>query len=86
MNETEASAAVAAALASIAPEVDLTTVDRDAPFRDELDLDSLDFLNLVQRLHDSTGVDIPEDDYAGIGSLGTLVGYLVRHTAAASAS
>ncbi|HET7309756.1 MAG TPA: acyl carrier protein [Mycobacteriales bacterium] len=84
MNPTEATAAVAAALGSIAPEVDIATVDGDAPFREEMDLDSLDFLNLVELLHDSTGVEIREDDYARVGSLTTLVDYLVSHSPVAT--
>ncbi|HET6818061.1 MAG TPA: acyl carrier protein [Mycobacteriales bacterium] len=79
MNTSEATAAVAAALASIAPEVDIATVDRAAPFREEMDLDSLDFLSLVEQLHDSTGVVIREDDYARVGTLEALIDYLVQH-------
>lgn len=80
MNTTEATSAVTEALAAIAPEVDPTTVDPDVPFRVELDLDSLDFLNLVQSLHDSTGVDIPESDYARVETLSTLTNYLAQHS------
>lgn len=82
MNGVEATAAVSAALAGIAPEVDLSVVDPDARLRDELDLDSLDFLGLVQALHDRTGVDIPEADYGKVETLDTLVDYLVSHTPA----
>lgn len=86
MNDAEATAAVAAALAAIAPEVDLATVERDDPLREQLDLDSLDFLSLVQRLHDATGVSIPEDDYSQVGSLGALITYLVRHSAVSTSA
>jgi acyl carrier protein len=82
MNATEATTAVATALGSIAPEADLSTADFDAPFREELDLDSLDFLNLVERLHESTGVNIREDDYARVGTLAALVDFLVQHSPA----
>jgi acyl carrier protein len=81
MNTAEATATVIAALGEIAPEVDMTTVDGGARLRDEIDLDSLDFLNLVQRLHERTGVDIPETDYARVETLDGLVDYLVRHSA-----
>jgi acyl carrier protein len=76
MNTAEATAVVVDALGEIAPEVDLTAVDHRARLRDEVDLDSLDFLNLVQRIHDRTGVDIPETDYAQVESYDGLVGYL----------
>ena len=76
MNSTQAREAVAAALATVAPEADLDGVDANARLRDELDLDSLDFLNLVQALQDSTGVAIPEADYRSVDSLQELVAYL----------
>jgi len=80
MNTAEATTAIADALAVIAPEVDLTVVDADAPLRAEFDLDSLDFLGLVQSLHDSTGVDIPEVDYASVDTLTELAAYVAAHT------
>jgi acyl carrier protein len=80
MNTAEATTAIADALAAIAPEVDLTVVDVDAPLRTELDLDSLDFLGLVQSLHDSTGVDIPEVDYVRVETLAELTAYVAGHT------
>ena len=80
MNATQARTAVADALSAVAPEADLTTVDPDAPFRIELDLDSMDFLNIVQSLHDSTGVDIPEADYARVDTLNHLAAYLAQHS------
>jgi acyl carrier protein len=83
VNETQALAAVTAALAGIAPEVDLGTVDAGARLREEIDLDSLDFLNLVQALHDATGIDIPEADYPRVESLRDLVRYLADDSEAA---
>jgi acyl carrier protein len=80
MNATQATAAVSAALADIAPECDVADVDPRAAFRVELDLDSLDFLNLVELLQHTTGVDIPESDYPRVSTLEQLVNYLVAHT------
>lgn len=76
MRTDDAYDAVAKALAEIAPEADLTTVAGDRRLRDELDLDSIDFLSLVQRLCDTTGVDIPESDYGAVGTLDDLVAYV----------
>jgi acyl carrier protein len=81
MNTEEASAAVVAALARIAPEADLDEVDAGGDLRSEIDLDSMDFLGLVEALAESTGVDIPEDDYREVRSLDGLVAYLVRRAA-----
>jgi acyl carrier protein len=81
MNNEEARAAVVAALARIAPEADLDEVDAGADLRSEIDLDSMDFLGLVEALAESTGVDIPEDDYREVRSLDGLVAYLVGRAA-----
>lgn len=80
MNTADATSAIEVALANIAPEIELTVVDPDAPLRAEVDLDSLDFLSLVQSLHDATGVDIPEVDYGRVDTLNHLAGYLVAHS------
>lgn len=80
MNTEEATAAAAKVLATIAPEIDLDEVDADAPFRAVLDLDSLDFLRLVQSLHETAGVDIPERDYAQVDTLNKLASYLAARS------
>jgi len=54
-------------------------VPGDADLRDAVDLDSLDFLTLVERLAETTGVDVPENDYDQVRSLDGLVQYLVQH-------
>jgi acyl carrier protein len=72
---------VVRALREIAPEADASTLDDAAPLRDALDLDSMDFLNLVTALHTSLGVDVPEADYPKVRSLGALVGYLAAKLA-----
>lgn len=56
-------------LGDIAPEADLTALKPDISFRDQLDLDSMDFLNFVILLHKTFEVDIPESDYPKYGTL-----------------
>ena len=80
MNAPEATAAIGTALATIAPECSLADVDPRAQFRTELDLDSLDFLSLVESLQNATGVDIPESDYPRVATLEQLVDYLIAHS------
>jgi acyl carrier protein len=63
-------------LNNIAPEVDLATVDPAADLREAIDIDSMDFLNLVTALHHRTGIDIPEIDYPKIVTLSGMVAYL----------
>jgi acyl carrier protein len=81
VNTDQAHDAVRRALGAVAPEADLSTVDSGERLRDALDIDSLDFLSLVETLHDLTGVEIPEADYAKVETLNGLVGYLSQHAA-----
>lgn len=50
-------------LGEIAPEADVTTLTPGISFRDQLDIDSMDFLNFVILIHKTFGVEIPEADY-----------------------
>lgn len=79
MTDPIAFAHVQAVLRDIAPEADLTRVDRAEVLREELDLDSMDLLTLYTRLNERTGVSIPEADYPKVTTLDGLIGYLVAH-------
>lgn len=50
-------------LSEIAPEADTASLQPDVSFRDQLDLDSMDFLNFVISLHKAFHIEIPESDY-----------------------
>lgn len=63
-------------LGEIAPEADLSALKPDVSFRDQLDIDSMDFLNFVIALHEALHVDIPEVDYPKLDSLNACVKYL----------
>ncbi|MEQ8660054.1 MAG: acyl carrier protein [Gammaproteobacteria bacterium] len=67
---------VARLLADIAPEAELADVGDAEDLRVALDLDSMDFLNLVVGLHGATGVDIPETDYPRLYTLVGMADYL----------
>jgi acyl carrier protein len=67
------------ALAEIAPEADPQALRGAVPLRDQLDLDSMDFLNLLIGVHQRTGVEIPEADYGKLATLDQLVAYLEAH-------
>jgi len=75
MNETEIKALVAEILGGIAPEADLGTVGDDEDMRLALDLDSMDFLNMIVGLHERTGLDVPESDYPKLFTLAGIVEY-----------
>ncbi|SDP83561.1 acyl carrier protein [Arthrobacter sp. ok909] len=79
MNEQDARAAVQAAIGEVAPDVDFDDVDEDARLRQDLELDSLDFLRLVETIDKATGVDIPERDYPAVATVKGLIGYLAAH-------
>ena len=81
MNTDQARAHVEAVLGRIAPEAELDEVPGDVDFRDELDLDSMDFLSLIEGLKEATGVDVPEGDYEQIETLDGLLGYLTAKAA-----
>ncbi|TKB71975.1 MAG: acyl carrier protein [Nitrospira sp.] len=63
-------------LGDIAPEADLATLNPDVSLRDQLDLDSMDFLNFLIALHQSLGVDIPEGDYPKLATLSGCLAFL----------
>jgi acyl carrier protein len=79
MNTQQARAAVEAAFAQIAPDIESSELTDDARLRQDLDIDSLDFLRLVQVIADTTGVDTPEEDYRQLATVGGFVGYVASH-------
>jgi len=83
MTKDDIRAAVLDALSSVAPEGDYERLKPDRPLRDQLDIDSYDFLNVVVHLHDQLGVDIPEADYQQLGTLDATVAYLAAKLGAA---
>ncbi len=62
-------------LRRIAPEVAADSLAPAAPLRDQIDLDSMDWLNFLVGLHAKLGIDIPEADYAKLVTLDDLVAY-----------
>jgi acyl carrier protein len=73
---------VVEALLEIAPEADPGALRPDVSLREQVDIDSMDFLNLVIALHERLRVDIPEADYQRLQSLDDLVAYLAEKTGA----
>lgn len=76
MTDAEIRAAFLAELARIAPEIDPATVGDDDRLQEDLELDSMDVLNLVAALHERLGVNVPEADYPGISTPARAVAYL----------
>ncbi len=69
------------ALRQIAPDMDIMTIDREADLREELDIDSMDFLNLVTALSKQLQIDMPEKDYPNMMTYNTMMTYLDEYTA-----
>ncbi|MGE5170183.1 MAG: acyl carrier protein [Rudaea sp.] len=75
-DDTALRATVLETLRRIAPEVAAQSLKQDVPLRDQVDLDSMDWLNFLIALHRKLGVDIPESDYERLVTLDDLVSYL----------
>jgi len=76
---TEIRDGVVAELLAVAPEVDeADLVDADL-LRDQVDLDSMDWLNFLVRLHKRFEVDIPESQYASLRTIDDLTSYIGQH-------
>jgi acyl carrier protein len=63
-------------LVRVAPDIDAGDVGEDDHIQDDLELDSMDVLNLVTALHARLGIDIPEKDYPEIATLSRAAVYL----------
>lgn len=76
MTETEIKTHIFSGLALIAPEADCSEIPADENLREELDIDSYDFLSFLIWLNEDLGVEIPESDYEKLITLDDLVAYL----------
>ena len=63
-------------LSDIAPDEDLSQLKDDQSFREQLELDSMDFLDIVMELRKRHRIQIPEDDYLNLRSMDSTVTYL----------
>lgn len=79
MNLTDARAAVQAAFAEVAPDVDAADLTAEARLRQDLDIDSFDLLRLIELIAESTGVDTPEEDYRQLATVGGFIAYVASH-------
>jgi acyl carrier protein len=82
MNRDEVRKALIDSILAVAPEADFAAVRPDRPVRDQLDIDSFDFLTILEHLHEKIGVTVPESDYGKMITLDGSVDYLVRRLTA----
>lgn len=76
MNRSELRSVFFEELKHIAPELEEGELKSDRPLREQVDLDSMDWLNFLVALHERLQVDIPEADYKRLATLEQALGYL----------
>lgn len=76
MTREDIRTAVVGAIVKVAPEARHQALAGDVSLRDQLDLDSMDLLNVMVGIHAALGVDIPEADYGKLTTLDGAVAYL----------
>jgi acyl carrier protein len=74
--EQELRETIVTALTEVAPDVDPAAIASDQELVEQLDIDSMDFLNFIVALHERTGIEIPERDYPKLSTLDAAVAYL----------
>ncbi|EST36463.1 acyl carrier protein [Streptomyces roseochromogenus] len=77
LDHAEAMSVIKESITQIVPDADFAQVEPDDKFRDVLELDSLDFLSLVQLLSERTGIRIDEEDYPELTTLSGATRFLV---------
>lgn len=77
MTKEEVKQIVIDIIADIAPDEDTTDLDPAVKLRDQLDLDSMDFLDIVMELRKQHGIEVPEQDYPELASLDSCANYLL---------
>ncbi len=76
MTPAEIRALIIEILGSILPDVDLSQLRDEIPFREQLPLDSMDFLDIVMELRKRFRIQIPENDYGMLASMASAIEYL----------
>ena len=76
MNKEDVRTAVLNIIKDIAPDEDLSTLKSGVKLREQIDLDSMDFLDIVMELRKRYGVEVPEADYEKLATLDSTVAYL----------
>ena len=83
MTTAEISDEVLDILSDIAPDEDLSGLKDEVPFREQLELDSMDFLDIVMEIRKLYRVQIPEEDYPFLNTMASTVSYLLPRLQAA---
>lgn len=76
MTREEVRTAILSIISDIAPDEDLGSIKDDETLRDQFDLDSMDFLDIVMELRKRFNLEVPETDYPNLVSMSSCVEYL----------
>ncbi len=79
MSDADLMAQLRGVLGDVAPDLDVASVGIDEDLRNDLGLDSMDFLNFVIGVSKKLKVEIPEADYREVATLSKCVAYLKAH-------
>jgi acyl carrier protein len=79
MNRDEIKQTVLEIIAVTAPDEDLSKLKDDVRLRDQLDMDSMDFLDIVMELRKRYKIEVPKEDYPNLATLNGCVDYLSPH-------
>lgn len=76
MTKEQIKATILEITAQIIPDEDLSNLKGDIPLREQVELDSMDFLDIIMELRKRYGIEVPEDDYTQLATLDGSVAYL----------
>jgi acyl carrier protein len=76
MTKEEIRSVLMGIVAEIIPDEDLTNLKSDVPIREQVELDSMDFLDIIMELRKRYGIEVPEDDYMQLATIDSSVAYL----------
>jgi acyl carrier protein len=77
MNAEQIREVIIGILKRIAPDEDLSDIRNDIAFREQMELDSMDFLDIVMELRKLYRIQIPEEDYQNLTTMDSTVGFLL---------
>jgi acyl carrier protein len=77
MNAEQIREVILGILKRIAPDEDLSGLQNDVAFREQMELDSMDFLDIVMELRKLYRIQIPEEDYQNLTTMDSTVGFLL---------
>ena len=76
MTKEEIRATILEVISEIVPDEDLSNLKSDVRIRDQIEMDSMDFLDIIMELRKRYGVEVPEEDYMELSTLDGSVAYL----------